>query len=471
MSSVTRRPGQVSSSPGLSVGYGNGNSNTAYGNANGNGTTNGNHDYHTQDNYQQYQQYQNGGDNVKRSAPKNPYGKDGSKKPIFALKVLPWFLSTAFFALFVLSRHQVSLANEKLVASQSIVKDEVQSCSKRIRDLNLSNSHVKQEMAKNTQELSRMKSEWGTERTKLNNDLLAKDKMIQDSVEVKSEKQVEAVAWKTRETAWKSSTMLLQQKIERESYREALELFGPGPHTVKFYVDIPRDSEKDAMIPAGEHPSFTIELYPLIHMPHSVHLFLEQVNHGLWDGCSFVVNAPHILQAGTFPGGNTAATYADKIRAFEEVGLDIVSYQEYHHSHPHEQWTVGFAGRPGGPDFYINKLDNTKNHGPGGQSHHNLEEEADPCFGFIKDGKDVLNRMYVMKTDQKNDWVLDHPVHIVKARIVTEDGVGNTSVQDIRKARAIPHLNEMQGNQGFDVPGIVKPGAANPVDAKTNSGV
>lgn len=198
------------------------------------------------------------------------------------------------------------------------------------------------------------------------------------------------------------------------------------------------------MIPDGEYPSFVIELHSLESMPHSVHLFLEQVYHGLWDGCSFVVNAPHILQAGTFPGGNDIVTYAEKIKAFEDVGLDVVSYQEYSKEYPHHQWTVGFAGRPGGPDFYINKLDNTNNHGPGGQSQHHLEEEADPCFGFVVEGKDVLERMYGMKTDAKNDWILDNPVHIVKARIV--DKSDDSKTIDSKHAEVIPGLSKMHGD-------------------------
>ena len=43
---------------------------------------------------------------------------------------------------------------------------------------------------------------------------------------------------------------------------------------------------------------FTIKLNPVDKMPHSVHLFLEQVHHKLWDGIPFMVNAGHILQTG-----------------------------------------------------------------------------------------------------------------------------------------------------------------------------
>lgn len=418
-------PTQTYGSP-LNVGYG-GNDNYEY----------ANHQKATQKTPSYYQN----GEPLKRQISNRYSGNDGKKKSTLSLRLLPWILSIALFALFLLSRHQVSNANRKLSDSESTIRNEVQSCSKRIRDLNLSSSDIKSEMAKKTKDIVKMQYDWRKEKSELTLEIMEKTNTVQSSSALKAEIGV----WKTRETAWRKSIELLTKKIERESYREALEGFGPGPHKIKFYVDVPRDSEKDAHIPDGEHPHFTLELYPLADMPHSVHLFLEQVHHGLWDGCSFVVNAPHILQAGTFPGGNTVVTYAEKIAAFEEVGLDVVSYQEYNTKHPHIQWSVGFAGRPGGPDFYINKLDNTKNHGPGGQSQHRLEEEADPCFGHVLDGKDVLQRMFIMKTDSKNDWVMDHPVHIVKARIVWGD---NDTTKAIKHAKAIPHLSEMQGDTG-----------------------
>ena len=64
-------------------------------------------------------------------------------------------------------------------------------------------------------------------------------------------------------------------------------------------------------------------------------------------------------------------------------------YQEYSPQYKHEPWTIGYAGRPAGPDFYINMKDNTNEHGPGPDKH----SEADPCFGKIVEGFDVLERI------------------------------------------------------------------------------
>lgn len=407
-------------------------------------------------------------DSAKRTV-NNPYVTTGTGNDLYpvkkiknnfsnrysgVLKVLPWLVSVVFIGLFITTRVQLSSARWQVLKGERVIEDEVNSCARRIKQLNDSNTSLKDAAKSKTGEISQMRDQWQTQTVELRGEIRAKSeelRMKHTELQAKSVAaetaglvQSQVVDMKTRENAWKKRVDRLTRKIERESYREALERFGQGPHRVKFQVELPRDSEKDAMIPDGEHPSFIIELYSLNDMPHAVHLFLEQVYHGLWDGCSFVVNAPHILQAGTFPGGNSVETYADKIKAFEEMGLDTVSYQEYNAAKPHLQWTVGFAGRPGGPDFFINKMDNTKNHGPGGQHHHTIGEEADPCFGIVIEGYNVLQRMYDMETDAKNDWVMAKPVHIVKARIL--DGSDDVyTMRDPITGRKIPHLSDMHG--------------------------
>ena len=44
-----------------------------------------------------------------------------------------------------------------------------------------------------------------------------------------------------------------------------------------------------------------------------------------------------------------------------------MAFQEYHPQYPHKLFTLGYAGRPGGPAFYISTMDNTDNHGPASQ--------------------------------------------------------------------------------------------------------
>lgn len=155
---------------------------------------------------------------------------------------------------------------------------------------------------------------------------------------------------------------------------------------------------------------------PLDLMPHAVHFFLQQVVHGLWNDAWFYLNGPHVLQAGPQApedeeelwhlehGGDDERAVA--MKQFREASLETLAFPEYSDSYQHEKWTLGYTGRPGGPDFYINKLDNSKSHGPGGQFQHDLYEYGDPCFAKVVDGFDVLKQMIKEPTyPDESDWV------------------------------------------------------------------
>ena len=181
---------------------------------------------------------------------------------------------------------------------------------------------------------------------------------------------------------------------------------------------------------------FVIQLYSVVDMPHAVLLFLEQVAHGLWTGCSFVINAGHILQAGAHPYESPVGKDDhSKLDLFQAIYLDTMAYQEYNSKFPHKKWTVGFAGRPSGPDFYINKVDNSVAHGPGGQSHHALIEEADPCFGEIIDGFPILEKLFVSPVDGAYDLLLT-PIQIVK--------------MELEGYKQVPQQYEMKPNNNFN---------------------
>lgn len=79
-----------------------------------------------------------------------------------------------------------------------------------------------------------------------------------------------------------------------------------------------------------------------------------------------------------------------------------MGFQEYSPNFPHVKYTVGYAGRPGGPDFYVSTMDNTQNHGPGGQSSYEDPSEADPCFAKVVDGFDTVDRLAKMPV--KEGW-------------------------------------------------------------------
>ena len=199
--------------------------------------------------------------------------------------------------------------------------------------------------------------------------------------------------------------------------------FGPGPHRVEIELEY---SQWREFLDASEWPRvrgvLLIEMAPLDLMPVAVNLFLQQVHHKLWNGCSFVINAMHILQAGPHDYENKQylANKEGLIDRFKNMKLDKMPFQEYHAQYPHEKYTLGFAGRPAGPDFYINKIANVKNHGPGGQEHHDLHEEADPCFGKIIGGMEIIDEINKIPVNYEMGQLLDQHVKIVDVRVVTE---------------------------------------------------
>jgi len=214
---------------------------------------------------------------------------------------------------------------------------------------------------------------------------------------------------KEREEAMKKKIELLKYSIQNISRREVLDRFGKGPHKVEMKLDFPES--------AGPGPdTFVIQLAPVQEMPHTVHTFLEQVYLGLWNGCSFFRNAPHVMQA--TPRAYSKNIGEDKESAFVDSGYFHLAFQEYSENYPHKKYTLGFAGRPAGPDFYINVWDNSQAHGPGGQKHHDLPSEADPCFGRIVEGLDTIERLQNLPSNRKSFHRFVEPVGIMSAQII-----------------------------------------------------
>jgi cyclophilin family peptidyl-prolyl cis-trans isomerase len=143
----------------------------------------------------------------------------------------------------------------------------------------------------------------------------------------------------------------------------------------------------------GRDHFITIETAPNDLMPHSVHSFMEMVEDKTWDN-TLMVAADHIIMA-------TLEGVDGKLKNFDHAQRLV--FPEYTDEFPHIANTVGFGGRPGGPEFYFNLDDNRDIHGPGGQPKHALIEEADPCFGKIIHGLDVLEKMM-----QNNPTLIKH---------------------------------------------------------------
>jgi len=146
----------------------------------------------------------------------------------------------------------------------------------------------------------------------------------------------------------------------------------------------------------GESATVTLETAPVALMPHAIHVFLDAAleDRGEKWTCAFHRNAGHVLQA--FLRSST-----------HKPGL---AFQEYDAAFPHEKFTLGFAGRPGGPEFYISTVSNVANHGPGSQG---SRTEADSCFAKVVAGFDVVKKMQDQPTPGGMGFVNDRADYIV----------------------------------------------------------
>lgn len=210
-----------------------------------------------------------------------------------------------------------------------------------------------------------------------------------------------------REKAQMFRAAKLKERIQEISKRELLDRFGQGPHRVEFELAFFDHAEANVL-----SNKFVVEMASSDLMPHSVLLFLEMIQHKLWDNTAIVHNKDHVVTASP----TNFYTGESKNAEFDEAGLSRVSFQEYHEHFPHEKYTLGFAGRPGGPDFYISVEDNIEKHGPGGFEDSDIKEEADPCFARVVQGFDTVDRIYERGVDSELGVNI---VGIVQARILS----------------------------------------------------
>lgn len=191
--------------------------------------------------------------------------------------------------------------------------------------------------------------------------------------------ELEAIVTRRRQQAasLRRSGVVMERDPDARRVTEALQnatrrlltrRYGPGPtYKLKMSLRFPESLD-------GGDAALALETASIDWMPHAVHVFLDScvTRREPWKA-AFHRNAGHVLQA--------------FVRSPNAFGL---AFQEYDARFPHKKYTLGFAGRPGGPEFYISTVDNTRNHGPGSQG---SKTEADACFAKIVDGFDVVERM------------------------------------------------------------------------------
>jgi len=144
----------------------------------------------------------------------------------------------------------------------------------------------------------------------------------------------------------------------------------------------------------------SIEMAPNTLMPYATKWFIDLVQRGYWDGCAFVRGASHVLQANCMHSPRQPSS---------------IAFQEYTPKYPHKKHTVGIAGFPGGPDWYINIVDNVHNHGPGGQG----VPEANPCFGTVIGGLETIEAIKRAPAEPSGFQALKTPVVIKRATVRT----------------------------------------------------
>lgn len=147
----------------------------------------------------------------------------------------------------------------------------------------------------------------------------------------------------------------------------------------------------------GRFGSFLIELAPSSLQPHSIYTFLEVARW--FKRSAFHRIAPHVLQA--YVGTQ------QKVQA--------LAFQEYSDKWPHIERTVGYAGRPSGPDWYVSILNNAADHGPGTQQKGN-PYEADSCFGKVIEGYEKVVKR-ISKVPGK-EFIADESKHVIIQKMV-----------------------------------------------------
>lgn len=238
----------------------------------------------------------------------------------------------------------------------------------------------------------------------------------------------------------KGSTMTVQDVLDmwrsrNENLVEALTLmsrellrvkYGPSPHYVRLNLQFPPSSSAASSGYASDSMLILLQLDGDA-MPYSSLYFLEQVAAGAWDSCQFILNAGRSLQVDTRGDSCNRASF----RKLPSVG-ESLAFQEYSPTlktgDAHKRLTVGLAGRPAGPIFYVSLVNNAAALGPrvdatsGDMGPFGLPPEADPCFAKVVLGEDVverINRMPVREGDTQIRMLAEF-VTITSAQVVEE---------------------------------------------------
>ncbi len=208
---------------------------------------------------------------------------------------------------------------------------------------------------------------------------------------------------------WKNAATSMIDKIKVRNRKEVLDDVGPGPFFVKLTF---------AFQDSPENESILIELAPLDLIPHTVHTFLKMTLRKLLSRATFHTVRSHILVLGPEDRNDAENDAVLKTRMVSEgySGGGLL-FGEPTSEYPHTPYTVSFNKRRG-PSFYINLIDNSRNHASYYADDGSFVE-GDTCFGKVVEGVNVVARILSLK--KKDSEVLERAVYLVDSEVVTVD--------------------------------------------------
>jgi len=227
-----------------------------------------------------------------------------------------------------------------------------------------------------------------------NDALLQKLRAVGDTVDTDSNQYRQA---EQQENAYLDRIEQLEETIQRRSVRDVTLRYGEGPYRINVTLTEGMASQQGNGGAPDNHRWFVIETAPTSLMPHAVDLFTRMaVDYKLYDGLTLLVphhgsdNAESSLLH-TVALSATTYEYLDK--HFEASVPNLVpklAFAEHSDRYPIEKYSVAFAGRPGGPHFYINLLDDDDESARSKQL-----DMGEACFGKVVEGRHVF------------DWIID----------------------------------------------------------------
>ncbi|KAL7558377.1 hypothetical protein ACA910_007065 [Epithemia clementina (nom. ined.)] len=229
----------------------------------------------------------------------------------------------------------------------------------------------------------------------------------------------------------------------------AVQRFGSvGPHYAELHLSW-RQSNHDKHDNADNvrrTASLLVQFASLDLMPATVYLVMQQMELGLWDHGTFYINAPHVLLAQPSSSSSSSSSTTDvssllalsvspeednenpaanrpllsPLERMEQLGLARVPFAEYSEHYPHVRYSLGLGGRllPG-PNFFINKIDNTD---------HHVDQ---PCFAHVVAGRihkdhktyhasavqDIMNELGQLSGPPEDPYYLTTPIEITSVRL------------------------------------------------------